>query len=71
MQDNAPSHACNYAMKFFKANGIPVMSWPSTSPDLNPIQSICDIIDDRLKTMRSRNLRELQSMIQQIWDNIT
>ena len=61
----------NYAMKFFKVNGIPVMSCRSTSPDLNPIENICDIIDDRLKTMRPRNLKELQSMIEQIWDNIT
>ena len=71
IQDNAPSHISNYAMKFFKANGIPVMSCRSTSPDLNSIENICDIIDDRLKTMRPRNLKELQSMIEQIWDNIT
>ena len=66
MQDNAPPHTCNYAMKFFKANGIPVMFWPSTSPNPNPIENICDIIDDRSETMRSRNLKGLQSMIQQI-----
>ena len=71
MQDNAPPHICNYAMKFFKANDIPVMSCRSTSPDLNPIENICDMIDDRLKTMLPRNLKELQLMIQQIWDNIT
>ena len=71
MQDNAPPHTSNYAMKFFKANDIQVMSCPSTSSDLNPIENIWDIIDDRLKTMRPRNLKELQSMIEQIWDNIT
>ena len=48
-QENAPSHTSNYAMKFFKANGIPVMSCRSTSPDLNPIENIWDIMDDRLK----------------------
>ena len=47
------------------------MSCPSTSPNLNPIENICDIIDDRLKIIWSRNLKELQSMIEQIWDNIT
>ena len=71
MQDNAPAHTSNYAIKFFKTNGISVMCCPSTSPELNPIENICDIIDDRLKTMRPRNLKELQSIIQQIWDNIT
>ena len=37
------------------------MSCPSTSPDLNPIENICDIIYDRLETMRPRNLKELDS----------
>ena len=49
MQDNAPSHRCNYATKFFKANSIPVMSWPFTSLKLNPIENTWDIIEDRLK----------------------
>ena len=40
MQDNTPAHTCNYATKFFKENGIPVMSCRSTSPDLNPIENI-------------------------------
>ena len=71
MQDNAPPYTSNYAMEFFETNGIPVMSCPSTSSDLDPIENICDIIDDRLKTMRTRNLKELQSMIEQIWDDIT
>ena len=71
MQDNAPSHTCNYAMKFFKANRHTSYVLSFTSPDLNPIENIWDIIDDRLKTMRPRNLKELQSMIEQIWDNIT
>ena len=66
MQDDAPLHTCNYAMKFFKANSIPVISCPSTSPDLNPIENIWDIINDGLKTMWPRNLKELQSMIEQI-----
>ena len=48
-----------------------VMSWRCISPDLNPIENIWHIIDDRLKTMWPRNLKELQSMIEQIWDYIT
>ena len=70
MQHDTSPYTSNYAMKFFKANDIPAMSWPSISLDLNPIENICDIIDDRLKTMRPRNLKELQSMIEQIWDNV-
>ena len=58
MQDNAQPHTCNYATKFFKANGILVMSWPSTtSPDLNPIENICDIIDDLLKNNAAKKFK--------------
>ena len=71
MQHNAPPHTSNYMMKFFKANGTPVMSRSSASPDLNPIENIWVTIDDQLKTIRARNLKELQSMIQQIWNSIT
>ena len=71
MQDNAPPHTSNYATKFFKTQRIPVMKWPPSSPDLNPIENIWDIIDDRLKAMRPKNLKELQLMIEQIWNSIT
>ena len=71
IQDNVLPHISNYTMKFFEANIIPVISWSSTSPGLNPIENIWYIIDDRLKTIRPRNLKELQSMPQQIRDNIT
>ena len=44
MQNNSPSHTCNYAMKFFKANGIPVVSCRSTSPDLLTQLKIFEIL---------------------------
>ena len=70
MQDNATPHTSKYAMNFFKKNKIPVMKWPPSSPDLNPIENLWNIIDDRLTKMRPKNLKELTSMIQQIWTNI-
>ena len=70
MQDNAPAHTSKYAMNFFKKNKIPVMKWPASSLDLNVIENMWNIIDEPLKNMRSKNLKDLQSMIQQIWTNI-
>ena len=37
MQDNAPPHRSAYSIKWYKTHKIPVLKWPSTSPDLNPL----------------------------------
>ena len=67
MQDNAPSHTSKFAMNWFERNRIPVLAWPPSSPDLNPIENFWDMIDERLKKMRPKTIAELQAMIKTIW----
>ena len=38
MQDNAPIHTANIIKNWFDEHGIPLVDWPSYSPDLNPIE---------------------------------
>ena len=40
MQDNAPCHTSKKSSKWFSGKGIPVMDWPTNSPDLNPIENL-------------------------------
>ena len=47
------------------------MKWPSVSPDLNPIENLWDFIDNELRKMKPTNVKELEQMIQTIWDRIT
>ena len=47
------------------------MKWPSVSRDLNPIENLWDFIDNELRKMKPTNVKELEQMIQTIWDRIT
>ncbi|KAF4659971.1 hypothetical protein FOL47_007367 [Perkinsus chesapeaki] len=39
-QDNAPCHASRSTKTWLEDNNVPTCSWPSLSPDLNPIESV-------------------------------
>ena len=43
MQDNAPSHASKYSTAWLASKGLKderIMTWPPSSPDLNPIENL-------------------------------
>src|SRR5262249_442944 len=39
-QDNAPIHRARTTQRWFEANQVTVLDWPSLSPDLNPIENL-------------------------------
>ena len=39
-QDNDPKHTAKSVRRYFDEKMIPVLSWPSQSPDLNPIENL-------------------------------
>ena len=51
MQDNAPSHASKATAQFLAKKGFPekkIMSWPASSPDVNPIENMWALLKKEL-----------------------
>ena len=44
--------------------------WPPQSPDLKPFEQVWDILGDKLKEKKPKNLQELEKMLQEKWKKI-
>ena len=53
MHDNATSHSSRATRQYLLANNVQEMDWPASSPDLNPIEHIWDLLDKRLRDVRN------------------
>ena len=53
-----------------KQKRIQTLSWPSFSPDLNPIENWWDGLERKVKKHQPKNLQELELQLTQEWNNI-
>ena len=44
--------------------------WPPQNPDLKPFEQVWDILGDKLKEKKPKNLQELEKMLQEKWKKI-
>ncbi len=70
-QDNAPCHKSRQTMAWFAENQFDEMDWPPRSPDLNPIEHIWSMIDQRISGIRFDSLAQLEEELVRQWNAIT
>ena len=58
-EDNDPKHIAILNREWIQKNKIRRMDWPAQSPDLNPIENLWSILDQRCKSRKPKNEDEL------------
>ncbi len=74
-QDNAPCHKAQIISDWFieHDNEFTLLKWPPQSPDLNPIEHLWDVVEQRFRIMdvQPTNLQQLREAIMSIWTEIS
>ena len=73
MHDGASVHRGHRVKQRFEEEHVPVMDWPSKSPDLNPIEHLWGLLACTVyvSCRQFYNTEELKEAVQEAWDNIT
>ena len=70
-QDNDPKHTSRQAQEWFEENGVTVLLWPASSPDMNLIKHVWDMLDRKVRSRRlPSNLDDLWRILQEEWNNL-
>ncbi len=70
--DNARPRVARTCTQFLGAYNIPVLAWPTYSPDMSPIEHVWDALDRRIlqRVPVPANIQQLRTAIEEEWINI-
>lgn len=69
-QDNDPKHMAKKTQAFFRACRIKPLEWPPQSPDLNPIENLWAILDNRVEKTHVTNKQTYFAALEQAWNEL-
>lgn len=73
-QDNAKGHSAAFTKEVLEAIGITPIFWPANSPDLNPIETVWDLMKDWIQRNHPEvhsSYPRLRKVVQEAWESIT
>lgn len=71
-QDNDPKHTAKSVKEWLRDQEFKTMTWPSQSPDLNPIEHLWAHVKRKLNQFESpaKGMNELWERIEEVWNQI-
>ena len=71
MPENIPCHTAKSVKTFLSEEDVAVMEWPAQSPDINLIENVWKIRNERAKENNSRNVKGLWTNLKGEWEKIS
>lgn len=69
--DNDPKHTAKLTKKWLQDREIEVLSWPSQSPDLNPIENLWKLLKIKVHKRNPSNIQQLKDFCIEEWFRIS
>ena len=69
--DKASCHTAKSTERWLEQHGVDVVEgWPTKGDDINPIENLWAILDERLESKKFKTENGMKKAIRQVWDEV-